>query len=110
VYYSFLRRPRWEVVGGTSASTVEMAGLIADADQLAGHSIGDLPAKVYAAAAGPVSGIVDVTAGNNSFGPVPSRGGLLTVPGFSAGAGYDLATGLGTVDAGQFVPALARIG
>ncbi|HEY5334594.1 MAG TPA: hypothetical protein VIJ71_01075, partial [Mycobacteriales bacterium] len=29
-----------------------------------------------------------------------------TVPGYAAGPGYDLATGLGTIDAARFVPAL----
>jgi hypothetical protein len=31
-----------------------------------------------------------------------------TVPGFTASPGYDLASGLGTVDASLFVPELAR--
>jgi hypothetical protein len=31
-----------------------------------------------------------------------------TVPGFNAGLGYDLASGVGTVNAGLFVPELAR--
>jgi hypothetical protein len=42
---------------------------------------------------------VDITAGNNSFAGVT---------GYDAGPGYDLASGLGTIDAATFVPALAR--
>jgi subtilase family serine protease len=110
VYASFrspTRRPEIAVVGGTSIATVELAGLVADADQLAGHPIADLPAKVY----GLTSGIVDITKGNNSFGPFVDRhGGRLFVHGFSARPGYDLASGLGTVDAANFVPALAAAG
>ena len=45
-------------------------------------------------------GLVDVTDGNNSFGGVT---------GFRAVPGYDLASGLGTLDAAQFVPALASL-
>ena len=37
-----------------------------------------------------------------------SDGQTYHVPGFAAGPGYDLATGLGTLDAAAFVPALAR--
>ena len=47
------------------------------------------------------TGIVDVTSGNNSFAGVT---------GFDAGAGYDLASGWGTIDAAKFVPELARVG
>jgi hypothetical protein len=46
------------------------------------------------------TGIVDVTSGNNSFAGVT---------GFDAGAGYDLASGWGTIDAAKFVPELARV-
>ncbi|MFD7982889.1 protease, partial [Kitasatospora indigofera] len=44
------------------------------------------------------SGIVDVTAGDNSWD---------TVTGYQAAKGYDLASGLGTIDATRFVHALA---
>jgi subtilase family serine protease len=109
VYVSFLsrRRPAWAVFGGTSIAAVELAGLVADADQLAGHPIADLPAKVDSL----TSGIVDITRGNNSFGPFLDRHRHRHfVRGFSAGRGYDLASGLGTPDAAVFVPALARAG
>ena len=38
-----------------------------------------------------------------------SSADLVTVPGFQANGSYNDATGLGTVDAASFVPALARI-
>jgi subtilase family serine protease len=109
IYVSFLsrRHPGWTVIGGTSIATVELAGLVADADQVAGHPIADLPAKAY----GLTNGIVDVTKGNNSFGPFFDRHRHRRfVRGFSARPGYDLASGLGTVDAATFVPALAAAG
>ena len=37
-----------------------------------------------------------------------SRGGT-TVLGFPAGPGYDMVTGLGTIDAARFVPDLAEL-
>jgi hypothetical protein len=46
------------------------------------------------------NGLVDVTDGNNSFAGVT---------GYNAGPGYDLASGVGTVDAARFVPALASL-
>jgi len=49
----------------------------------------------------PRSRIVDVTSGDNSFNGVT---------GYSAGPGYDLASGLGTINGGVFVRALARFG
>jgi subtilase family serine protease len=113
VYASYLgdALPGWMVLGGTSIATVELAGVIAEADQLAGHPIADLPAQVYALSAAGPNGIVDVTRGNNTFGPIRDRHGRrIQVRGFSAGPGYDLASGLGTIDAAAFVPALARIG
>ena len=45
------------------------------------------------------TGVVDITTGNNSFS---------AVSGFDAGTGYDLSSGWGTIDAGQFVRALAH--
>jgi hypothetical protein len=36
------------------------------------------------------------------------NGTLYTVQGYSAGRGYDLASGVGTVNAALFVPELAR--
>ncbi|WP_431681785.1 hypothetical protein [Kitasatospora sp. KL5] len=44
------------------------------------------------------SGITDVTAGDNSWDEVT---------GYQAGPGYDLASGLGTIDGARFVHALA---
>jgi hypothetical protein len=45
--------------------------------------------------------------GDNSF-TFSSQGKTRIVPGFHAQRGYDLISGLGTVDAAQFVPELAK--
>lgn len=54
------------------------------------------------------NGIVDVTMGNNTFGPFTNSDNITyTVVGYNAGPGYDLASGVGTIDAARFVPELA---
>ena len=97
----------WEILGGTSEATPIFAGVVALADQLARHRLGNINPALYAlGAASRIShdpfrtGIVDVTEGNNSYGS--------KVQGYAAGPGYDLASGWGTIDAARFVPALAR--
>jgi subtilase family serine protease len=85
-----------------------MPGIVAMADQLAHHRLGLLNNRLYDLSRSPFSGIVDVTIGNNTFGPFTNTdGNTYTVVGFNAGKGYDLASGVGTVDAAHFVPALA---
>lgn len=88
----------WSVVGGTSEAAPLFAGLVALATQQAGHRLGAINAALYRLAQRSDGGIVDVTTGDNSYGDVT---------GYDAVPGYDLATGLGTVDAAQLVPALA---
>jgi subtilase family serine protease len=91
----------WYVVGGTSASAPQWAGLVAIADQIAGHGLGLLNPTLYSLASGPNYGtyFYDVTTGNNQADP--------TVPGFPATTGWDPVTGLGTPNAAALVPALA---
>ncbi len=95
----------WHLVGGTSEASPIFSGIVALADQVAGHRLGLLNPGLYVmgtlSAAGGSNGIVDVTSGDNSFGGVT---------GFTAKRGYDLASGWGTIDAAKFVPALARLG
>ncbi|WP_346345702.1 S53 family peptidase [Streptomyces sp. SID5468] len=93
----------WGVSGGTSEASPLFSGVIALADQYAGHRVGDINAALYAlnakSAKNPYTGIVDVKDGtNNSYAGVT---------GYTAVRGYDMATGVGTVDAARFVPALA---
>ena len=106
-YYTFQPgREGYHLVCGTSEATPEFAGIVAMADQLAGHRLGHLGHALYDLHK---RDLVDVTQGNNSFGPFTNSDGQShTVVGFDAGPGYDLASGLGTVDATAFVRALAR--
>ena len=107
LYYSFVPGSvGYHLVGGTSEASPEFAGIVAMADQLAGHRLGLLGNKLYGLDR---DALVDVTMGNNTFGPFTnSDGNTYTVVGYQAGRGYDLASGLGTVDAPRFVRALAR--
>jgi len=113
VYMSFagiekpgVSNPGWYIIGGTSEATPIMSGIVALADQQARHRLGLINPALYTLGAlqkagVPNTGIVSVTSGDNTFNGVT---------GFDATAGYNLATGWGTIDAAKFVPALARLG
>jgi subtilase family serine protease len=106
-YSTFGGQPAgWSPACGTSEATPLFAGIVALADQLAGHSLGLINPALYQLSAEHAPGIVDVTSGNNTVSF--SQGGKEhTVRGFAARPGYDLASGVGTVDAQYFVPELA---
>ena len=91
--------------GGTSESSPLMSGVIAIADQMAGHGLGLINPALYDLAASGAPGIVDVTTGNNTV-TFTQGGATHTVMGWHAVGGYDLASGVGTVDAALFVPEL----
>jgi subtilase family serine protease len=91
--------------GGTSAAAPFWAGLIALADQEAGHPLGFVNPAIYRIARGPLyhKAFHDVTTGNNT---VVLNG--VTVTGYQAGPGWDPVTGWGTPDAQVLIPLLAR--
>jgi len=94
--------PGYYIFGGTSEASPEFAGVVAIADQYAHHRLGLLNPKLYALARHHAPGIVDITLGNNTV-TFTQNGNTYTVPGFQAVTGYDLASGLGTVDANDLV-------
>jgi hypothetical protein len=87
----------WTVVGGTSAAAPQWAALVALADQQRGSPLdtNQVQTTLYnTLGTSNYSKIFhDITSGSN---------------GYSAGPGYDVATGLGTPIANQLVPFLAR--
>ncbi len=90
----------WFVVGGTSASSPQWAGLIAIADQMAGSDLGYINPKLYQIANNPgkyASDFHDVTTGGNQ---------TTSIPGYKASQGWDAVTGLGTPDAANLLPDL----
>ncbi|MEU8971592.1 S53 family peptidase [Streptomyces monashensis] len=90
----------WDVSGGTSEASPLFSGIVALADQAGGHRVGDINQALYTLQGRKGSGIVDVNDGtDNSY-----QG----VKGYKAVDGYDMATGVGTLNALTFVPALAR--
>jgi subtilase family serine protease len=95
----------WSIVCGTSEASPMFAGIVALADQMAGHPLGLLNPKLYALQASHSRGLVDVTRGDNTV--TFFQGHKITVTGYSARLGYDLVTGVGTVNAAKLVPALA---
>jgi Predicted protease len=97
------------VVGGTSVSAPVFAGMIALLEQklAATGGLGNVNPMIYGLANGTSYGSVfhDVTSGNDNSTCVvgtqdcPNGGGI----GYSAGTGFDLATGWGSLDVANFV-------
>ncbi len=106
-YSTFAGNPvGWTPTCGTSEATPLFAGIVALADQMAGHPLGLINPALYTLAAEGAAGIVRVTSGDNTVSFIQG-GGEHTVRGFTARNGYDLDTGVGTVNAAFFVPELA---
>jgi subtilase family serine protease len=108
----------WSLACGTSEATPEFAAIVALANQVAGHPLGLINPALYRLAARHAPGIVDVTSGNNTVtfdrpangegpGKQVTAGKPVTVKGYPARKGYDLVTGVGTVNAERLVPELA---
>jgi subtilase family serine protease len=107
MYQSFPGQPAgWYPTCGTSEATPEFAGIVALAEQRAGRNLGVLNPYLYAMSKFRAPGLVDIVSGNNTV-RFRQAGAWHTVTGFSAGPGYDLASGVGTVNAALFVPELA---
>ena len=98
--------PAFFLFGGTSAGSPQWAALTADADQMAGQDLGNINQRLYQLGQAPPHAAAvfhDVTTGNNT---VADLGGA----GFFASKGWDPVTGLGTPNAANLLPALAKKG
>jgi subtilase family serine protease len=108
-YQSFAGQPAgWYPTCGTSEATPLFSGVVALADQVAGHPLGLINPALYQLAASHARGIADVRNGDNTVS-FTQGGKLDTVKGFTALPGYDLASGVGTVNADPFVFELAGL-
>lgn len=98
------------IVGGTSASSPVFAGIVTLLNQYLGHTpptgLGNINPHLYQSA-GNTAAFHDVTTGNNY---VPCKQGSPNCPktapfqfGYKAGTCYDQVTGLGSVNANNFV-------
>ncbi len=94
---------QWTLTGGTSASTPFWAALVAIADQMAGHPLGNINPGIYklGTSANAQRDFRDIISGSNAVNK-----GNIHVPGFSATAGWDAVTGWGTPLASSFIPDL----
>lgn len=96
---------------GTSASTPSMAGIVALLNQYqishkfqAQPGLGNINPQLYRLAQSVPSAFHDITAGNNFVPCVQGSVGCLTgFFGSDTGQGYDMATGLGSIDANNLV-------
>jgi subtilase family serine protease len=98
IYLSFLgpSAAGYYAIGGTSEGSPQWAGIIADANQLAGHPLGFLNPKLYSLGRSEL--FHDIVFGANA---------LNGVPGYVATRGWDLTTGWGTPNASRLVRELA---
>jgi pseudomonalisin len=95
------------VAGGTSFGAPTFSGIVAILNQKTGSKQGNVNPTLYALAASTASAFHDITSGSNI---VPCGAGTKDCPttgtaqyGFNAGPGYDLVTGLGSIDAAVLV-------
>jgi subtilase family serine protease len=99
-------------IGGTSVGSPAWAGIVALADQYAGHRLGFLNPALYQILAGSSysKAFHDITTGDNSVSLFDQNGNPVPVPGYSAGPGWDAVTGVGTPIVSGLVKALANSG
>ncbi len=84
--------------GGTSSGSPQWAGITADIAQLNQGSLGDINPALYQIARKTPGAFRDITKGQNGSGGIG---------GFTAGTGWDAASGLGTPQVGALALALA---
>ncbi|HEX4004797.1 MAG TPA: protease pro-enzyme activation domain-containing protein [Acidobacteriaceae bacterium] len=104
----FASGTNFDGVGGTSAAAPAFAGILALVSQSqSGARLGQADDILYQLAQSKYSTVFhDVATGNNSVfcaGGSPGCGANSFMTGYNAGTGYDLASGLGSVDANALV-------
>jgi subtilase family serine protease len=106
--YMFYSQGKLGSVGGTSVGTPVFAGLLVLLNQyltshgvLASPGLGNVNPQLYALAQISPAAFHDITTGDNMVNPCPplARNCNSTPVGYAAGPGYDLVTGLGSIDA-----------
>ncbi len=108
-------------VGGTSAASPTFAAVVAILNEALGERVGNINPVLYQLASSAPGAFHDITAGNNEIvcGPGASDAGdppdgtawddagcgPAGLYGYAAGPGYDCASGIGSIDAYNFVSA-----
>jgi subtilase family serine protease len=98
----------WKPAAGTSVATPYFAGIVAIADQSMHTRLGLLNPVLYRLEQAHAPGIVAVTKGSNTVSFRQGRK-TITVGGYRAGPGYNLVTGVGTIDAARFIDDLRAL-
>jgi len=103
--YEVYSEGQWGVYGGTSVATPIFAGMVALLNQHLGQNgLGNINPMLYQTAQASNDVFHDVTTGNNMEPCAQSSVGCVDgMVGYSASPGYDLASGLGSVDAAHLV-------
>lgn len=96
-----------DVIGGTSVASPVFSGVIALLNQKFGSRLGNINQTLYSLAGSAPGAFHDITTGDNK---VPCQKGTPDCPnggtiGYSAAAGYDQVTGLGSMDIGALTAA-----
>ena len=107
----------FDAVGGTSAGTPAFAGIVALLNQAMNSPQGNLNYVLYPLAGVSATPIHDITSGSNAVPcqtstqspDCPTSGSGAGFLGFAAGPGYDLVTGLGSVDASALISAWSSV-
>ena len=100
--------PQFIQIGGTSASSPAFAGVVAILDQAMGGRLGNINPLLYTLNTTTPGAFHDITTSNNEIGCTPGTdvgcpaGGFY---GYAATAGYDCASGLGSLDVTNLVNA-----
>ena len=100
VYISFIPgQSGFYFIGGTSEGSPQWAGIIADANQLAGRPLGFLNKALYELgnSSDASESFHDITVGNNGYN---------NIPGYNATPGWDAASGWGTPKTANFISEL----
>jgi subtilase family serine protease len=96
------------IFGGTSAGAPTFSGFLSLVNQAKGaNGLGNVNPTLYSLATSTPTAFHDITSGNNIVPCVKGSTGCpasLTI-GYSAGVGYDLVTGVGTIDGQKLVNA-----
>lgn len=96
---------QWALTGGTSASTPFWAAIVAIADQMAGHPLGNINPGIYklGISTNAHRDFRDIISGSNTVNK-----GNIHMQGYSATVGWDAVTGWGTPQASSFIPDLIK--
>ena len=99
----------FNVIGGTSAPTPSFAGIVALINQKLGTAQGNINPQLYAQATSAPWAFHDITTGNNVVACTTGTGCTNGALGYSAGPGYDLVTGLGSLDVDVLLNAMTGV-